>query len=914
MGARRQDGRRRTAPWVAGLAVFALLAAGILGLSHFGVPWMGRYLEGRAAALGVTAEVEIRTAGLRGGVLDSVKAQGDGWALETGEVRASWDLPGLLDGRLRAVEIDRLETIIDLERWLPSALAAGRPPGSSAAVDATAPPPPAAETLVSPSVAHPKVPSEPTVAESAEPSPRPADMLDVSPAPVTALSPAVSSAEAAEQPARPRISPGASPVGVPPEEKVPSPAVAASPSLGSGPPGALAPAAAGSPPWSWWGDLPLEAFSIGAGSLVLRLAEQSLRFQGGVEFSAPAGGERSLNLRFGGGSMQGFALFEGEVATRAWSVQGNWDGNHPLNLARDLLPAAHPWHPDQLFGAHGLRWRAGSLNLDALFEGEAERWTSASIFAYHGPFLLEREGPESLLLRHASVAARRVEGRWTHAETVLGVDRVAVAGGETGAFQLDLAWSDEGGWRTELPALTFTNPRLHTSLAARGFLRPGGVAELQVAFSALEAAGVALEPFRWFVTRRAGTLASRLSDVRARQWTEWQLVQTAFTLEGAPWQKVPGGAWRLAFSTELEHRPEARGLARVGVELWPRADNPEADRAVYDWRSVVTGELGETLAEFAGGVGGDGGFAMEGNGSWALPDVLPYAFLFADALKGFQAGGRLDWSIEARSDPVLWLQTVLRGTLTDASLRDSRGGIKVEGIEGGVTLAAQGTFVRTEGIQELRIGRIALGEESVTNLVVRYRLLHRKALEVLSCEGDWLGGRIILEPFRFDPAQRVFSTVVRLENVEARRLFPDPATTGFLIDAKLSGSVPLQYSPERGPDLGHGLLQALNPAEAVLRVTDPEAFGRYLPLPETLGIRTKVLAGIREHFRFRRIQMEIFNPETPLTPLTVDFEGGVVTPEVDMRSIRVKVPQNFERPLRGWESLIILLSGGTIRL
>lgn len=655
----------------------------------------------------------------------------------------------------------------------------------------------------------------------------------------------------------------------------------------------------------WWEPVPVAAATVGEGRLGLRYGEASLSLLAGLEFS-DGPDHRTLSVRMRGDGLLGYAAVESDPRDRTWTAQLSWQGVHPLEIAESLFPAGHPLNPDRTFARWLTRWRAGDLTVNALAEGQRRRLDRLSVMVEQGPLKAELRDGSSVLIRSLVGAVIRDQGVWRKAEAVLEIDQLAAMGGKTEPFFVDLGWSAEQPARIEIPGVRFESARVVAALAARGFLAPDGAAELQLAFSELSAGAVSLLPFRWFLNEREGTAKARLSELRSADWPDWQLGKTEFSIDRVPWRQTSSQPWQLRGSAELEYRPQMRSMARLEWSARPVA------AGLYGWALEVAGEIGEPLAHLEGSASGEGAFYLRGSGDWALVDSLPYLFPFFPELKGTRTGGRLQWSVEAESDPTFGVKGRVRTTLADAQVHLRENDLQIEGVSGDLSWTVRGLFPASEGVQELRVARVAIGEEAVTDLTVRFRVLHRHALEVLSCEGKWMGGAIQLDPFKLDPFAPVIETTVRMQDVEARRLFPRSDATGFLIEAQLSGSVPFHYSPETGPELLRGLLSAVNPDKAVLRVTDPERMARFLPLPDALELKQKVLRGVQKDFRFRSIRIDVMDPSTPLQPLVLDFEGAVMNDEVEMRSIRVKTPQKFERPLKGWESLIFLFSGGTM--
>lgn len=821
-------------------AVGLVVVGGIVLLDRQARPWGEGFVRSKGRDFGFEVEPELEVLGLTGAQLSRVRAERPGLTAETGEVRVRWNPGDLIGGRVGTVEIDSLDTRVDVPYWL---------------------------EVLETAMASPSAPAPTAASENSEglPSTVAASVLPV---------PQLAQLEAVET---------ASVEGV------------------------------------WWAQpLPLDRLLLGSGTIHLETGETSLDFSGALDF-ADDGGERKLDWQAEGAGASFWARAQGARGSGQWSVQADWQGRHPWNLATELLPPEHRWNPDRLLAESGTRARWGDTRLELLAEGTGVDLRRASMLVHQGPLQLDRGEAESLLLRGASVAAVFDDGAWRQGEAVLDIDELGVVGGRTQGFMLNLGWSANDGWHLEVPEVAIAREDFDATLAARGFWRPEGAIEVQLAFADLNWGEFALEPFRWFLNERGGTAEGRLSELRSPAWPAWRLVQSHFSVEGVTRPAQTPRPWTFTGTTALEYRPEARTMATLEMTAVPREPvegtappDGEPPPRILDWRGRIVGEIGETLARLSGALSSDRGFSLEASGEWSLIDALPYAFPFFPELKGLGAGGILTWRLVAESDPLLVARGRVEATLERGRLEWAERKLVAEGIEGEWVLRARGSLVSTEGVREVRIARFALGEEALENVLLRFRLLHREAFEVLALEADWMGGRIVVDPFTFNPLQPMVETIVRLEGVESAKLFPDPQTTGFLIDSKLSGTVPMSFSRESGLVVSRGLLEALNPGQAVLAITDEKALGRYLPLPDTLGLRQKVLDGIRQHFRFRSIRVSIFDPDTPLIPLEIDVEGGVQTPELEMESVRIKVPQRFERPLKGWESLLLLLSGGTV--
>lgn len=658
----------------------------------------------------------------------------------------------------------------------------------------------------------------------------------------------------------------------------------------------------------WWRPLPFSSLLVGTSQLDLRYGEASLPITTGLEVDDNSG-ERRFDLRIAGQGFRSNASILTRPESRVWTATGQWQGTHPASLLHELFPQGHLLHPDTYLGPYVSGWRAGDLTFEALAEGTDREVKRLSVLIDHGPLRAQLGDQGSFLLRAASAGVTYDDHQWRKVEAVFEFDEVTLMEAETASFMVDLSWAIDQPARLEIPDLRVTHPSgLDATVSARGFFELDGSAEVQLAFTRLMYGTHSLMPFRWFLNRRDDRISAQVSDLRSEQFPAWQVSRMEWTAEALPRPARGPAPWKMVGSTDLEYRPAMRSLAHLDWEVVTRGMN------VFDLKLGVTGEIGERLGEFVGAVSLDGGFTMRGDGDLALADTIPYVFPFLPTLKGLGGEGRLRWDISAQSDPMLGARGTFRTLFVGAGLRFPAKDVRIEGLAGEVVLNARGPFVASSGEQELTIKKIVMGEEEMTDLTLRFRWVHRHELQILAVEGKWMGGTIALDPFSFDPFDPRISTTMRMTGVESKGLFPDSDAMGFLLEARFSGSIPLQYSKEKGFLLMRGVLEAVNPAKAILRLTDTDAVSRFLPLPDTFKLKGKVMEAMRKDFRFRSLRIDLLNPETPLEPMVIEFEGGVQTPEVEMKSIRVRVPQRFDRPLRGWEGIVVLLSGGTVGL
>ncbi|MFP4540715.1 MAG: YdbH domain-containing protein [Opitutales bacterium] len=662
---------------------------------------------------------------------------------------------------------------------------------------------------------------------------------------------------------------------------------------------------------AWWWDMPVGEVSIPAAQVTLTYGPKRLPFLADLEFTRDEAGQR---LDFSADNDGGFSVWttaKSEPAGPDWEVQLDWKGTQPLELADWLLPAGHPWSPRARLPAMVREWSLGPLEFEALAEGEGPHLRTLSLLATQGASEVAWGEGGSVELAASTLGVGMREGRWSQLEAVLDVQKVALEGGHFSPFLLNMGWTPEAPARLEVPSVTWQGDDLmRASAAVRGFLQPGGEAELQVAFSEVRRGELVLAPFRWFAQQNAHHLTARLSPLWLEKTPSWRLVETRFEVRNAPaWRPgspPPAGQWAVEGQSVLEYQPELRKMLSLAASARPSGEHAVA------WEGRVTGELEETLGELEGAVE-SGGLHFSGTGDWALADFMPYLFPLHESLRALRGDGALHWTLEGRPGGLLGVRTILRVVLNDAALADRQGDWALEGVNGELVFDLQGIFPASRGEQVLRAKRLMVGERALEDVELRFRLSHLRHLEVTHFEGSWMDGEVALQPFVVNPLDPALETEVIFRSIDAGALMAGMGELAVRLEGRLAGRLPLSYRPVEGWQFARGYLRALSSPPAILRFVDRAALQRYLQLPAALGEdrREAVMDDLMRGLAVERLTIDLLNPETPQQPLLLELESRLETPEIVLEGLHLSVPVRVPEGLEGLRAVLLLLSGGT---
>lgn len=658
-----------------------------------------------------------------------------------------------------------------------------------------------------------------------------------------------------------------------------------------------------------WPRLPLEALSIRSGAVRLRYHDKLLPFEFETDYAA-ASEWQTLRLVLTGDRFGGAVQASTGLSDAAWSAQGSWYGTNPGNLLTELFPRNHPLSPLASLPASVESVRLGAIEIAGLVEGTGSEVTTLSALATVGPVEVQWHDGTSVRTRSSSGGVSAREGKLAQVEAVVDVGEIRAFGARTEGFMMNVGWSAGESGDVEIPEVRVLYPdrEVAATLSARGSLAAEGAAELQLAFQEVHFQDWKLEPFRWFINEQKGTAQGRLSALRLAGSPDWQLVRTSMSVTHAFFPGMSdliGADWTADATTTIEYRPQMRALGRV--EVTARADGEETA-----WGLEVIGELGESLGTLRGRSSVDA-LDVDGGGEWQLADFVPYLFLLSDSVRGIQGGGIARWQAALKKDPLFLISGRFGLELENARLSKAQDRWAAEGIQASLGFELRGPFPRSQGPQEVRVDLVRFGNEVVRNLVVRFEWVHRNEFRVLSCAGEWGGGRIAVEPFSFDPMKPDFGTRILFRDLDAAVIADeDAAGMRFRVEGILDGVLPLRFSAERGLELFQGQLSARSFPQAMLYFADEASVAEVIQLPEQFGLRKKVVDALMAGIQLKRFAVDLLDPDQPLRPILIEFEGAVENPEVQFEGITIRMPHTIDRELAGWRALLFIFSGGTM--
>ncbi len=181
------------------------------------------------------------------------------------------------------------------------------------------------------------------------------------------------------------------------------------------------------------------------------------------------------------------------------------------------------------------------------------------------------------------------------------------------------------------------------------------------------------------------------------------------------------------------------------------------------------------------------------------------------------------------------------------------------------------------GRPEIRADQLTVAGFEIEDLELRFRLPAVDALDIESFSALVAGGRVTLRPFRVDLQNPSADTVIEFHDLDARQLQALLPESGYLVDGRLNGRLPLRYRNGQWA-LGEGYLRLDAQRGGTFRFIDEDFLRETIPLDaDQLDIGERFYEALMQGVQLKAFEIHLLDPTQPDVPLYLSLAGEART-------------------------------------